>query len=128
MRRRAFLTGLIVLALSTSHARAQSACDKPRNDFDGLYCLNKVYQQADGELNDAYGRLRPRLDASGQAALRSTQLAWLRTRNDTCSKREDTAFFVNLKCATDLTIARTQFLDDRYRECLGAGCVDGAIR
>ena len=45
------------LILTATPAFAQTACDRPHNDFDGLYCLNKVYQQADHDLNGAYGQL-----------------------------------------------------------------------
>lgn len=41
-----------------------SNCDNPRDDFDGLYCLNKVYQEADNELNVAYQTLRSFLTSS----------------------------------------------------------------
>lgn len=44
---------LITLLLGTaSLSYSNSACDAPKNDFDGLYCLNKVYQEADKELNE----------------------------------------------------------------------------
>jgi hypothetical protein len=43
---------LFVLFLSyATAASAESACDKPRDDFDGIYCLNKIYLEADKELN-----------------------------------------------------------------------------
>jgi hypothetical protein len=44
------LTLLAGLTAMIPAARAQTACDKPRNDFDGLYCLSKIYQQADQDL------------------------------------------------------------------------------
>ncbi len=113
--------------LVSPQAMADSACDKPRNDFDGLYCLSKVYQQTDIDLNSAFTRLRGKLDATGQEALRSSQLAWLRTRDQSCSKHEDTGFYVNLACATQTTTARTEFLQSRYRECISSGCMNSRI-
>ncbi len=65
----------IVAVLTAGPVMANSVCDKPRDDFDGLYCLNKVYQQADADLNATYGQLKPKLDSSGQAALRAGQLS-----------------------------------------------------
>lgn len=116
-------TLLIALALCASGAAAaNSACDKPNNDFDGLYCLNKVYQEADKELNANYKKLSGLLDADGRASLKETQLAWIRDRNDRCSMREARGFFVNLNCATDTTIKRAQELQDRARECTSSGC------
>lgn len=120
------LAFFILAAVSTS-AFANSACDKPRDDFDGLYCLNKVYQEADAELNANYKKLVAKLDKNGAAVLKNGQLAWIDERNSSCSKREGTAFFVNLNCATKLTINRAQFLQDRYRECVSSGCQNSKL-
>ena len=116
------------LPLMSVGAEADSACDKPRNDFDGLYCLNKVYQQSDKDLNVAFSELRVKLDAAGQSALRTSQIDWLRIRDQSCSRHEGTGFYINLDCATKITISRTQFLEDRYRECISSGCRDSQIR
>lgn len=112
--------------LSTS-AFANSNCDQPRDDFDGLYCLNKVYQQADADLNSNYRKLLAKVDPAGAAALKKGQLAWIERRNATCSRREDEGFFVNLGCATNETISRLQFLQDRYRECVSSGCQNSRL-
>ncbi len=122
------LAGGLLCSLPGSRASADSACDKPHNDFDGLYCLNKVYQQSDADLNNSFSLLRGKLDPSGRSALRSSQIAWLQTRNDSCSKHEDGGFLVNLSCASKMTIERTQFLQDRYRECVSSGCMNSRIR
>ncbi len=116
------------MLLAASAALADSSCDKPRNDFDDLYCLNKIYQQADHDLNTAFGRLRAKLDPAGQEALRAGQLAWINQRNDSCSKHDATGFYINLSCATQTTIARTQFLQDRYRECISSGCMNSRLK
>jgi uncharacterized protein YecT (DUF1311 family) len=115
----------LVLALflcSSTAAFADSACDKPRDDFDGLYCLNKVYLEADKELNENYKKLIAKLDKEGKSTLKNTQLSWIEERNSECSRREGQKFFVNLSCAADMTIRRAQFLQDRYRECISSGC------
>jgi len=91
------------------------------------FFLNKVFQQADSDLNAAYAQLRAKLDEPGKAALKSGQLAWIHGRNESCSKHEGSAFYVNLKCATGTTIARTQFLQDRYRECISGFCLDSRL-
>lgn len=40
-----------MLALAFSgFALAGEACDKSRNNFDGMYCINKIYLEADREL------------------------------------------------------------------------------
>ena len=118
---------LALLVLASGSAFANSACDTPRNDFDGLYCLNKVYQEADKELNANYKKLSAQLDASGKQKLKSGQLAWIANRNQNCSKREASGFYVNLDCATQTTIERAQFLQDRVRECVSAGCQNSKL-
>ena len=117
----AFLLGPAAVAL------ADVPCDRPRDDFDGLYCLNKVYQEADKELNANYKKLSAQLDASGKQKLKSGQLAWIANRNQNCSKREASGFYVNLDCATQTTIERAQFLQDRVRECVSAGCQNSKL-
>jgi len=112
------------LALSTA---AHADCDRPKNDFDDLYCLDKVYIQSDKDLNDEYGKLSKQLDANGKAALKRGQLAWIKSRNEQCSMKDEHGFWVNLDCATQTTIARTQFLQDRNRECASAGCMPSKL-
>ncbi len=106
---------------------ANSACDKPKNDFDGLYCLNKVYQEADKELNENYKSLVGKLDADGKKSLKSGQLAWMSSRNSRCSETHDNRFLVDLDCASSTTIQRSQFLQDRLRECNSSGCQNSKL-
>lgn len=121
------LITMTVVLLAPLSVWANSNCDKPRNDFDGLYCLNKVYVEADKELNDKYGKLRGLLDEAGKKTLRSSQLRWMEQRNKECSRREDTRFFVNLDCAASTTIARAEFLQSRIRECSSSGCQNSKL-
>lgn len=116
----------LILCFS-SLAFANSACDQPKDDFDGLYCLNKVYQEADRELNENYKKLSGQLDAEGKKALKSGQLVWLEERNTSCSRREPSGFYVNLNCATGTTVKRLQFLQDRIRECASSGCQNSKL-
>ena len=116
---------VISLLLASGAGMALAAgnqCDKPRNDFDGLYCLNKVYQQADNELNATFQKLSAQLNADGKARLKRGQLAWIRERNEECSETRGEAFLVNLRCATETTVDRLNFLQARYRECVSSGC------
>ena len=117
-----------VLMCAAGAAQANSACDKPKKDFDGLYCLNKVYQEADNELNSTYGKLAGKLDADGKQRLKTGQLQWIEERNNNCSRREGSAFYVNLECATGTTVKRAQFLQDRVRECNSAGCQNSKLQ
>ncbi len=118
---------LALLVCSSSAAFANSACDAPKNDFDGLYCLNKVYQEADKELNENYKKLSAQLDSDGKKVLKSGQLSWIASRNKNCSKREGSDFYVNLDCAASTTIERSQFLQNRIRECSSSGCLNSKL-
>lgn len=123
MKKIVFLLSLMV----TTSALANEACDKPRNDFDGLYCLNKVYQEADAELNRNYQVLRKMLNAEERKILKRGQIQWIKARDNNCSRHEGNDFFVNLDCATNTTIKRSQFLQDRIRECKSSGCLKSRL-
>lgn len=123
MKKIVFLLSLMV----TTSALANEACDKPRNDFDGLYCLNKVYQEADAELNRNYQSLRKMLNAEERKILKRGQIQWIKARDNNCSRHEGDSFFVNLDCATNTTIKRSQFLQDRIRECKSSGCLKSRL-
>ncbi|TGN18750.1 lysozyme inhibitor LprI family protein [Leptospira idonii] len=97
-------------------------CDHPKDDFDGLYCLNKVYLQADKDLNEAYKKLNSSLDGEAKKKLKQFQLSWIQTRNNECSWKDERGFFVNMLCATNKTVDRTNFLNSRIRECKSTGC------
>jgi len=116
-----------LLSIQSAFVFAASACDKPQNDFDGLYCLNKVYSQADKDLNEVYGKLAKALDGEGKALLKQGQLEWISNRNNNCSTKNERGFFVNLDCATKTTIDRVKFLSDRLRECSSAGCMNSKL-
>lgn len=118
---------LALLLCASGAAFANSACDAPKNDFDDVYCLDKVYQQADKELNVNYKKLNAQLDSDGKKTLKAGQLAWIKERNNSCSKLEANGFYVNLDCATNTTINRSQFLQDRIRECASAGCQNSKL-
>ena len=115
-------TVLFAALLSPALALAQQNCDRPRDSFDGLYCLNKVYLQTDADLNQVYGELVAKLPQRDRATLKASQLAWIEERNASCSRKMDNGFFVNLKCATQTTQQRLDVLGERLRECKSSGC------
>lgn len=121
------LPALLSILVVSSASFAGEACDKPKNDFDGLYCLNRVYQEADRELNSNFKVLTTLLDGPGRTQLKQTQLAWQKMRNAKCSRREESTFWVDLQCATDTTISQAQFLQDRIRECKSSGCMNSKL-
>ncbi len=113
---------MLFFLISTSTSVFADNCDNPRDDFDGLYCLNKVYQEADKELNDAYQELRGFLTKEEKRKLKNTQISWIEDRNSSCSLRKGGNFYVSLNCTTATTIERTNVLEDRIRECKATGC------
>ncbi|MGO4467475.1 lysozyme inhibitor LprI family protein [Pseudoduganella sp. RAF53_2] len=87
----------------------------------------KIYQEAAKELNDTYKKLNAKLDDNGKKSLKTSQLAWIESRNQNCSKRDPKGFYVNLDCATTSTVERSRFLQDRLRECTSAGCMNSKL-
>ena len=110
------------LAILFSSAAIADNCNNPRDDFDSLYCLNKVYQQADKDLNIAYKKLKKLLKKKDRKTLRNRQKSWIQDRNNNCSFKKNGMFFVSLSCTTKTTISRTNQLTNRIRECKAAGC------
>lgn len=102
-------------------------CDKPINDFDGLYCLTKVYLEADKELNNSYTKLNKILNSTQKSKLKRGQLVWIRDRDERCSYDNGEGFFVNMNCATRTTTSRVNFLNDRIRECSAGSCRDSRL-
>jgi len=117
----------LILVAAAGPAFANSACDRVSNDFDGLNCLGKLYQQADADLNVAYKSLIAKLDGNGRTTLRQHQLQWLAERNVSCSLHQGGAFYVDLDCAKRVTIERARFLQDRVNECISSGCINNHL-
>lgn len=113
---------IVLLMILFAQVALADNCDKPRDDFDGLYCLNKVYIEADAELNKAYKDLSGRLSEADRKRLKVGQLEWINQRNANCSYHDDQGFWVNLGCTKATTVNRTHVLNDRIRECKATGC------
>jgi uncharacterized protein YecT (DUF1311 family) len=104
-------------------------CEKTKSDYDVVYCLSKIYLQADKELNASYQKLVGKLKAADdKRSLKTAQLAWIEARNKRCTEARADTTLVDLDCATRTTVERTQFLNDRYRECVSAGCMSNKLR
>jgi uncharacterized protein YecT (DUF1311 family) len=104
-----------------------SNCDNPQQNFDKVYCLNKVYMEADTELNTQYKILYTKLDHNAKNMLKNTQLQWIQERNQTCTREDANKYYADLECLTSSTILRTQFLQNRIRECKSTGCQNSKI-
>jgi len=107
------------LIVSSIHA---DNCDKIKEGFDGLYCLQKLFFQADKELNESYKKLNSLIDSSTKKKLKELQLTWIKERNTECSWKDERGSFVNMDCAKNKTVSQTNFLNDRIRECKSTGC------
>ena len=60
--------------------------------------------------------------------LRGGQLAWLKSRNTSCSQRKGTSTLIDPRCMAEVTTARTQWLQERIGECRGAaGCLNDRL-
>ena len=121
--RRIFIKTICTVALSmlTSVAWADN-CNTERNTFDMFYCKDKVYQQADKDLNTAYQDLSARLSGKDKATLKSVQLAWMRSRDSECIKEENGELVLYVNCRLNKTTDQTNFLNERIRECKSTGC------
>ncbi|MFC3579490.1 lysozyme inhibitor LprI family protein [Sphingomonas hylomeconis] len=131
MRAIAILTALCLSlpagALPMAPAQ-RSSCDNPTSDFDNVYCERKVYMQADSELNTAYAKLRAKLGPADRTAVLRSQRAWIRERDGACNRTDDENIKIDLVCAKRMTIDRTNWLNDRLRECSSSGCRSSRLR
>ncbi len=83
-------------------------------------CAYEEYARQDGRLNQAYVMVMRRQSAAGKAKLRTSQRAWIKTRDRTCeAERMDydggsIAPLIFHTCMTNQTISRTIWLE-KYR-------------
>ena len=114
---------LLVASLSIVSLSAWADnCDNARNDFDEFYCKDKLYLQADRDLNQAYGALMKALPSSARPTLKSVQLDCMRERDRACIDKRDGEIVLYVNCRLNRTVNQTNFLNDRLRECKSTGC------
>lgn len=116
----------IILLLSSclfSAATLADNCERARNDYDAIYCTNKLYASADVELNNNYKQLRTKLNAQQKNILKKSQLAWIRERDTQCTT--DTG--IDVECRLSTTQERNNWLRERLRECKTIGCKTGTL-
>lgn len=135
MRRQLFstltaTTLLITSAWMISPVRAQMNCDTNANSsFEDVYCDAKTFVKADDDLNVAYQKLVKKLRPADQAVLRQTQRAWIEKRNKEATGTDSkVGTVIYLSAALKMTTERTNFLNDRYRECLSSGCQPSKLK
>ncbi len=125
MKRKLGLAGLL-LGLSLS-AYADN-CDYARNTYDAVHCDNKVYVNADNELNQTYQELRSKLNPQQKTILKRSQLTWIRDRDQSCSGESDVGTVISTGCQLRKTQERNSWLHERLRECITIGCKTSALR
>lgn len=112
--------GLAAVCL-TAHA---DNCDHTRNSLDAIHCSNIIYQKADKELNTVYKQLTKKLSVANKKTLRSGQLRWIKQRDQACTMNSvDMGEVIDSACLLDQTTSRTNWLNDRLRECTTVGCM-----
>lgn len=118
----ALVVGLGLLGAAMS-AQADN-CDNARNSLDAVHCSNIVYEKADKELNATYKQLMQKLNANDKKTLRSAQIRWIKQRDQSCTVNSvDMGEVIDSACLLDQTTTRTNWLNDRIRECKTVGCM-----
>ena len=118
----ALVVGLGLLGAAMS-AQADN-CDNTRNSLDAVHCSNIVYEKADKELNATYKQLMQKLNANDKKTLRSAQIRWIKQRDQSCTVNSvDMGEVIDSACLLDQTTDRTNWLNDRLRECKTVGCM-----
>lgn len=103
-------------------------CDSTRNTYDAVYCDGKVYVNADNELNKNYQELRKQLNNEQKNILKSSQLAWIKERDQQCSSESNRGEVISTTCQLNKTQERNSWLRERIRECKTIGCKTSALK
>ena len=64
-------------------AKKQKCLDESGGGRRSVACFNAYYQEWDEELNYYYGRLRSKLNSDEKEKLKTAQLAWIKSRDET---------------------------------------------
>ncbi|HET9408733.1 MAG TPA: lysozyme inhibitor LprI family protein [Candidatus Sulfotelmatobacter sp.] len=114
---------LALLATFPCHAQHMNQPDSPcpaRATAELVNCLAKAKDQADGELNALYQKLRKRLDPADTSRLLETQRVWIKYRDANCQAERELygggtgAQPAYLACVEAMTRARTKELRVTY--------------
>ena len=98
-------------------------CENARNTYDNVYCTNKLYADADHELNQNYQKLRGLLNTEQKTTLKRSQLAWIRSRDAQCVEGNS----IDVGCRLSTTQDRNTWLRERLRECKTVGCMNSRL-
>ena len=118
-----FMAGMVLSSVSFAEN-----CDMTRNTYDAVHCDNKVYANADNELNKIYQQLRGKLNASQKTVLKKSQLAWIRDRDSSCTSESNVGPVISTRCQLTKTQERNSWLRERLRECNTVGCKTNSLK
>ena len=102
-------------------------CDHTRNSYDAVHCSDKVYVNADNELNQNYQQLRSKLNPQQKNILKRSQLAWIKDRDQSCSGESNVGTVIYTNCQLEKTQERNSWIRERLRECKTIGCKTSAL-
>ena len=118
----------LMAGLMLSSVSFAENCDTTRNSYDAVHCDNKVYANADNELNKIYQQLRGKLNASQKTVLKKSQLAWIRDRDSSCTSESNVGPVISTRCQLTKTQERNSWLRERLRECNTVGCKTNSLK
>lgn len=118
---------LVVLLAGLSWAAHADNCDHVRNSYDAVHCNNKMYVNADNELNKNYQELQSKLSTQQKSILKHSQLVWIKNRDQNCSGESNVGTVIYTVCQLHKTQERNSWLRERLRECKTIGCKTSSL-
>ena len=112
---RKLIVGLATLALAQSQALD---CNKAKGEVEQAICGDAELKALDAKLGASYGKLRAAMSAGEFAALRSSQLKWLKERDQRCGAKTD--------CLSEEMQIRINALDSVREQMAADGAGDKA--
>lgn len=121
----ALLVALCAAVAAAFGARAQKQrqtqpCESRGSQAEASACAHEEYKAADAELNRVYAQLAGVLDTEDKAALRESELAWIKYRDTTCVfessqyKGGTMRGMIESFCLARVTKTRTAELKDQF--------------
>ena len=108
---------LLLLAMASLPASAFD-CARASTDTEKLICSDTALKASDDAMGAAWKRLGDLLDKDGMQAMRASQRAWLKMRDDRCGYGETAE---RVQCLKQATQERTLILSGAARTGPGAG-------
>lgn len=116
-----------ILLAGLSWAAHADNCDHVRNSYDAVHCNNKMYVNADNELNKNYQELQSKLSTQQKSILKHSQLVWIKNRDQSCSGESNVGTVIYTVCQLHKTQERNSWLRERLRECKTIGCKTSSL-